>query len=156
MEEKTNLIIKEIVENFLNKLSVDFDEININNDNEGGLRFSIKSNDSGILIGGGGNNIKALNHLIKQIIWKNENINTEGINFFIDVNDYQFKNIEKIKNNAIEVAKKAVVFRRNIEMDPMSSFERMIVHSTLSDNPDVTTESTGEGPFRRINIIFKN
>ena len=32
----------------------------------------------------------------------------------------------------------------------MSSYERMIVHSTFSDDPEVTTESEGEGKFRRV------
>ena len=148
--------IKKIIENTLRKLSVDFDEIVIHNEGETNFRFAIKSNDSGILIGAEGNNIKALNHIIKQIIWRSDAEEVKNINFFVDINDYQQKNIERVKNKAKEVAEKSIVFKRDIEMEPMSSFERMIVHSALSDNPQIETESSGEGVFRKVNIKFKN
>jgi len=119
------------------------------------VRFAIKSNDSGILIGNDGNNIKALNHMIKQIAWKNNSLG-ENINFFVDVNDYQYKNIKRIRDKALEMAEKAIIFKRDIELEPMSSFERMLVHSALADKPNIETESSGDGIFRKVSIKFKN
>lgn len=153
---EANQKTKEIIEELLKKLTVDFEEVVVCDDDNNNFRFAIKSNDSGILIGSDGKNIKALNSIIKQIVRKN-NENKEGcINFFVDVNDYQTKNIEKIKNKALETAQKAVVFKRDIEMEPMTSFERMIVHSALADNPNIETESAGEREFRKVVIKFKN
>jgi len=148
--------IKETIKNILEKLTVDFDEIETHKTSDNNFRFAIKSTDSGVLIGTEGKNIKALNHLIKQIIWRDSEGETEKINFFIDVNDYQQQNIERIKSKAKETAEKAIVFKRDIEMEPMSSFERMIIHSALADDPRVETESTGKGAFRKINIKFIN
>jgi len=150
---KKNQEIKEIIEIFLKKLTVDFENIDIFDDSNGNLKFAIKSNDSGILIGSEGKNIKALNYLIKKIVRK-DNYDSK-INFFIDVNDYQEKNIEVIKKKALDIAEKSLVFKRNIEMEPMTSFERMLVHSVLSDKKGVETESTGERKFRRVVIKFK-
>ncbi len=152
-------IIKEVIENILKKLCVDFNEVRFV-DESGfgkGAKFLIKTNNSGLLIGTEGATVLALNHLIKKIIWQklnNEN-NNERISFFIDVNDYQSKNIEKIKTQAMSLAERADLFKRDIEMEAMSSYERMIVHSVLADNPKVRTESAGEGEFRRVIIKIK-
>lgn len=159
MDDNTQ-IIKELIEDFLKKLCVDFDEVLFLNNSEfqGETKFLIKTNDSGILIGSEGTTIYAINHLIKKMVWKKINSKVEinkRINFFVDVNDYQGKNIERIKTQAIDLAEKVVLFRRDIEMSPVSSYERMIVHSVLADNSDVRTESIGENDFRRLVIKTK-
>ena len=153
-------IIKKLIEDFLKKLCVDFDEVAFLNDREfkGGARFLIKTNDAGILIGSEGATIYAINHLIKKIVWKKVNSKVDldaRVDFFIDVNDFQGKNIEKIRIQALELAEKAVLFKRDVEMPPMSSYERMIAHSVLVDNPNVFTESIGENNFRRLVIKTK-
>lgn len=153
--------IKELIEVFLKKMCANFEEVVFieNKEFQGGTRFLIKTNESsGLLIGSEGVNIYALNHLIKKMAWKKVNglvKEEERIDFFVDVNDYQGKNIEKIKNQALDLAKKVALFKRDVEMPPMSSYERMIAHSVLADNPDVFTESVGENGFRRLVIKTK-
>jgi spoIIIJ-associated protein len=159
MDDNIKIIIK-LIEDFLSKLCVDFDEVVFIDDEEfkGGARFLIKTNDAGILIGGEGVTIYAVNHLIKKMVWKNVNSKVDlnaRVNFFVDVNDFQGKNIERIKAQALELAEKAILFKKDVEMLPMSSYERMIVHSVLADNPDVSTESIGENNFRRLVIKAK-
>jgi len=153
-------IIKELIEDFLNKLCVSFDEVIFLNDDEfkGGTRFLIKTDESGLLIGTEGVTIYAINHLIKKMVWKKVNSKIEmddRINFFVDINDYQGKNIERIKTQTLDSAEKVKLFKRDIEMPAMSSYERMIAHSVLADNPDVFTESVGENGFRRLVIKAK-
>ncbi len=152
--------IKELIEGFLKRLCVDFDEVVFLNDDEfkGGTRFLIKTDESGLLIGSEGTTIYAINHLIKKMVWKKVNSKIESgerINFFVDINDYQGKNIERIKVQALDSAEKVKLFKRDIEMPLMSSYERMIAHSVLANNPDVFTESVGENGFRRLVIKTK-
>jgi spoIIIJ-associated protein len=45
--------------------------------------------------------------------------------------------------------------RRAITMEPMPANERLIVHLTLTDNPDVTTHSTGEGENRKVVVLLR-
>ena len=52
------------------------------------------------------------------------------------------------------MASRAKTFKRDIELEPMSSYERMIVHSTLADDTAVRTESDGEGKFRKVIIKY--
>ena len=98
MEEQIK-IIKETIELILNKLCVDFDEIEFveKSDFNNGVKFVIKTNDSGILIGSDGANILAFNHIVKRLIWKKMSELEDRVNFYIDVNDYQSNNINKIK-----------------------------------------------------------
>ncbi|MBU1046338.1 hypothetical protein KKH36_00985 [Patescibacteria group bacterium] len=151
MEKQIN-IIKENIELMLNKLCVEFDEVLFieKNDFNDGVKFIIKTNDSGILIGNDGANIQAFNHLIKRLIWIKTSEFDKKVNFYIDVNDYQSNNIDKIKQEAFNTAKKADLFKREIEMPAANSYERMIIHSALADNEKVFTESIGEGEFRRV------
>ncbi len=150
--EKQIELIKKNIELVLHKLCVDFDEIQFveRGDFSDSVKFVIKTNDSGILIGNEGANIYALNHLVKKIIYKKTSEFEEKINFFIDVNDYQSNNINKIKKEALSAAQKTDLFKREVEMPAANSYERMIIHSTLAEDENVTTESIGEGEFRRV------
>lgn len=120
-------------------------------------QFIIRTREAGILIGDRGQCLISLNHLLKRIA-ENEfqKNNLEKIQFLLDVNDYQAKRIEDLKNMGRMVAQRVRYFKKDIEMEPMTSYERRIIHSALSEYPDITTESTGEEPNRKIIIkLFK-
>jgi len=48
------------------------------------------------------------------------------------------------------VADKVVKNGRNVTLEPMNSFERRVIHSTLQGNPNVATVSVGEEPYRKV------
>ncbi|MCK4386786.1 MAG: hypothetical protein KAV41_01715 [Candidatus Pacebacteria bacterium] len=151
--------IKKIIQETLEKLCVDFDEVQFIDESgfKNGVKFMVKTNDPGVLIGADGITLRAFNHLVKKIIWRKiKGADYQEINFFVDVNDYQSKNIDRIKTKALDLAKRADLFKRDIEMEAMSSYERMIAHSVLADNPKIQTESVGEGDLRRVVIKTKN
>ena len=52
------------------------------------------------------------------------------------------------------MAERARSFQYDVELSPMSSYERLIIHTTLSDAPNVKTESQGEGRNRRVVIKY--
>ena len=76
------------------------------------------------------------------------------MNILIDINDFQKKRIENIQAIAHMMAERARYFKSNIEVDPMSSFERRIIHEFLSNEIDLKTESSGFGPSRRVVIKY--
>jgi len=75
-------------------------------------------------------------------------------NIIVDVNDYQKKRFENIKNLAHMLSERAIFFKSSIEADPMSSFDRRIIHEFLSNKSNVKTESVGEGRERRVVIRY--
>lgn len=117
------------------------------------LNFLIKTREAGLLIGENGQNLIALAHLLKKMAdveFKKNNL--EKIQFFIDVNGYQLKRIEELKNLARTHAQRVRYFKKEIMMDPMNAYERRIIHSVLTEYPDIITESTGEDPERCVVI----
>ena len=142
--------IKKIIEEILTHLSLEYDaveeDILLNQP-----LFRIKTNASGALIGSRGERIRALNHIIKQMVKKQT---TEPIQFSIDVNDYRSKKIREIEEIAHLLAKRALSLKYDVEMQPMSSYERMIVHTTLADTEHINTASIGEDKERRVVIKY--
>ncbi|MBI2020984.1 hypothetical protein HYS99_00535 [Candidatus Giovannonibacteria bacterium] len=112
--------------------------------------FILKSDEAPLLIGEGGQNLAALNHVVRRIVEKK--YGETDIRFLIDVNDYHKKHVEEIKDMARMHAQRVRYFKKPIEMRPMNAYERRIVHTVLQEYPDISTESTGEGMGRRVVI----
>ena len=56
---------------------------------------------------------------------------------------------------ADRLARKVVKTRHSVRLEPMNPYERKVIHSTLQSNPDVTTRSEGQDPYRRVIIELK-
>jgi spoIIIJ-associated protein len=133
---------------------VDFRE---ENDEGGRMKTLVVSvqidNDARFLIGKNGQNLKALENIVRTVFIKNTNRDEiEFENVVIDINDYR-----KSKAGVLtDIAKQAVTRVRNTQkaeaLSPMSAYERRIVHVELSSYPDIVTESIGAEPQRRIVI----
>ena len=114
------------------------------NDNE--VSFSLKGEKLGKLIGFHGENIQALQILLSGLKTRGEG----ALRLFLDVDGYKASRNQSIIDLAIKTAEQAVKIERNIHLDPMNAYERRIVHTTLQEREDVTTESTGEGEKRHV------
>ncbi|MBI2049007.1 MAG: hypothetical protein HYT29_01030 [Parcubacteria group bacterium] len=121
------------------------------------VRFAFSTDEPHFLVGFEGKTLFALNHLVKKIFEIHcEKNNWKKTNFVVDVNDYQEKRMQELKNRAQIMAERARFFKSNIECPPMNPYERMIVHSFFSEVPDIKTESTGFGRDRRVVIKYVN
>jgi len=149
--------VKKIIEEVLNKLTTSFEEIEINKMEDGSYVFSIKTKETDFIVGKDGTSLLSLNHLVKRIFDQKLNkTQTEApFPFIVDVNGYQQKKIDEIKNKAKMMVERARFFKSNVEMEPMSSYERMIVHNFLKTIPDIDTESIGTGGERRVVVKYK-
>lgn len=112
--------------------------------------LSIMTNDARFLIGHGGQNLFSLEHIVKRIIHKE--LGEAAPQFFIDVNGYRMNRVEELKEEARGVAKKVRLYRKEICLRPMNSFERRIIHTVLAEYPDITTESVGQDMNRAVVI----
>ncbi len=137
---------------FAEGLEVEEDETSSNGKN---LWYKVRVNDPGLFILREGEALVALNHIVKRIF---ENKYGTGEEFpyevMIDINDFQKKRVENIKAVAHMMAERARYFKSNIDVDPMSPFERRIVHEFLQDATDLKTESEGYGRDRRVVIKY--
>ena len=146
--------VQTLVEEFIKNLGVRIDSVEIKEDELSKKPvFVIRSPDSGLLIGENGETLYALSHLIRRMVNKGKEME-EGNEFSIDINDYRASMVERLKIKAGILANRARDMKANIEMDPMSSYERLIIHGALTDQPNIKTESIGEGRNRRVVIKY--
>ena len=118
---------------------------------EGGFSISIKSDESKDFIAHDKERFEAFSHLLRRMA---EKIVGEEKRISVDINNRQQKQDETLKTKAKIIAERAVEFKKDMEMEPMSSYERMVVHTVLEGFPSIKTQSDGIGKDRRVVIKF--
>ena len=145
-------LIKTTIENIFAHTACTISKMDISLE-DGMLWFMIETPDSRFMIGREGETLRSLNHLVRKMVEKSTE--TEEIsNIFIDINGYQKKRFDNLKNVAHMMAERAKYFKSNIEVEPMPANERRIIHMFLEKIPDIKTESEGYGPNRRVVIKY--
>ncbi|MEX0668695.1 MAG: R3H domain-containing nucleic acid-binding protein [Candidatus Saccharimonadales bacterium] len=104
---------------------------------------------NGFLIGSNGDNLRAIQHLV------NMSLRAQGIedtNVTVDIAGYKKQKNDRLAHQAQDLAEAVIKNGKEHEMQPMSSYERRVVHKALGEIEGVTTESIGEGRDRRLVI----
>jgi len=122
-----------------------------NDPESGGPIIDLAGEDSGLLIGLRGQTLQALQFLVNLIVRKQ----FEGVRVVLDVENYRQRREFQLRDMAIKVAARVTQTNRSITLEPMPPADRRIIHTSLTDNPDVSTESTGEGEGRKVTIMPK-
>lgn len=73
----------------------------------------------------------------------------------VDSCGYRERRTKSLERLAEATARQAVKYGRPIRLDPMASWERWVIHTTLKNHNDVTTESVGEPPMRKVVVMPK-
>ncbi len=116
------------------------------------MKIDLSGDNMGIIIGKRGDTLDALEHLTSLCVNRGDGEYTKVI---LDTENYREKRHATLVKLANNLARSVVRNRRKVTLEPMSSNERRIIHSTLQANPDVDTYSVGEEPNRRIVIALK-
>lgn len=153
--------IKEAVEEFFKKMTISVLSTNVSlssiKDDTGArpeghpdiVDVDIKLDEPQILIGQGGQTLFEIQRLLKTIL------NKKLTNIFylnLDINDYKKQKIEYLKDMAKDLADQVSLTKIEKILQPMSAYERRVIHSELSQRTDVSTESQGDDPDRHIVI----
>jgi len=113
------------------------------------VSLNIEGDDLGVLIGRRGQALSSLQYLVRLIVAEKMK---KWVSINVDVDWYKKRHYEALKKLSLRLAEQVAKRRRPITMEPMMPDERRIVHITLADNPDVMTQSTGDGDGRRVVI----
>lgn len=127
------------------------------------LGFSVKAGDdvvyiemdgkdSGTIIGKRGQTLDSIQYLTSLVINKDRD---KYIKVVIDAENYRAKRQKTLEQLANRLAAKVVKTKKYVRLEPMNPYERKIIHATLQQNPDVSTRSEGEEPYRRVVIELK-
>ncbi|MCA1838714.1 MAG: KH domain-containing protein, partial [Actinobacteria bacterium] len=110
------------------------------------LVAEIKGADVGVLIGRKGQTWDATQELLRSVVQRQAQTR---VRTRLDIEGYRTRRKETLEKEAVELANRALE-EGEIELEPMSAFERKIVHDAVSGIEGVTSFSEGEEPRRRV------
>ena len=116
------------------------------------LLLDLQGRELSPLIGRRGETLSNLQYLVRLMLnqrlhsWKNIVVYVEG---------YRQRRIDHLSQLALRLAEQVAQSGRPLALEPMAANERRISHLTLRDHPDVSTESSGEGERRKVQILPK-
>jgi len=138
--------IKKTIEEFFQKTTFEV-EIEFLPQKELTLPINLKTEEPQILIGEGGQTLAEIQHLLKVILKRKI---TEPFFIDLDINGYKKKKLDYLKELARSLADEVALTKKEKNLPPMVAYERRIIHLELAARSDVTTESIGEEPERRV------
>ena len=116
------------------------------------ILINIDGEDTGYLIGYRGNVLNSFQNLLNNIA--NNGLN-ERVRVLLNIGGYKEKREKDLKDLADKIAGSVIKRRKSITLEPMTSYERKIIHARLQDNSKVDTHSIGEEPNRKIVVSLK-
>jgi spoIIIJ-associated protein len=157
VDEAEEKVAKDIVRELLTHMGIEADVVAVDNpstmpldaDDPPTIFIDVLGQDLGMLIGRRGDHLSQLQYLVNLIANRRLDSWTRVV---IDVEGYRTRREESLVGLAERVGRQVARSRRPIVLEPMPPNERRIVHLTLRGNPDVSTESTGEGNLRRVTV----
>ncbi|TVP88808.1 MAG: protein jag [Alkalicoccus sp.] len=114
-----------------------------------GLYFLISGREIGVLIGRRGQTLDSLQYLVNLAANK---VSDKFVRIHLDAEGYRARRKEALETLAGRLAEKALRIRRDVQLEPMNSMERKIIHSALQNDGRVETYSDGKDPNRRVVI----
>jgi spoIIIJ-associated protein len=116
-----------------------------------GVLLNVRTEDSTRLIGRNGQVLADLQYLTNRLLFQQ---NPDAPKVTIDIDGYRARAEEALVKRAIDGAEKVHRLGNVVELEPMSSYDRRIVHNALKDHPHVTTESVEvEGTSKKVILL---
>jgi spoIIIJ-associated protein len=103
-----------------------------------GVMLDVKADDAGRLIGRQGQTLADLQYILNRILFQQDE---NAPKVMVDVGGYRAQARDALVKKAQEAAEKVRRWGDIVELEPMTAFDRRIVHHALKDDPDITTQS---------------
>ena len=116
------------------------------------IYVDIQGEDVNYLIGYRGENINAFQTIISSIANKNS---TAKIRVYLDIAGYRGRREKTLEDLAEKLARTVVRTGKSVALEPMTAYERKIIHTKLQTHSKVETISKGEEPYRKVVIKLK-
>lgn len=114
------------------------------------LMLDLLGEDLGYLIGRKGETLAAIQHLVRLMVNKAFHRRSHIV---VDIGGYKARRENTLRKLALRMADQAARRNRTVALEPMSAYERRIIHVALRDHPTVATESVGERDRRKVTIF---
>ena len=144
------------IEDFIKPILNEFDEnIKIEYETEKDknlIKINLIGDKMGVIIGKHGQTLDVLQHLLSLVVNKGEE---KKVHIRIDSENYRKKRSEAIENLARSIANTVRKTKRDKELNPMSSYERRIIHSVLQKEKNIETISVGSDKNRHVIVKYR-
>lgn len=119
---------------------------------DGIVYLEMNGQDSRTVIGKRGQTLDAIQYLTSLVVNKDKD---KYVKVVVDAENYRAKRQKTLEQLANRLAAKVVKSKKYVRLEPMNPYERKVIHATLQKNPNITTRSEGEEPYRRVIIELK-
>ena len=140
--------MRDLLERIAAALQVDC-RVDVTEDDEA-VTGTLSGDDLGLLIGRHGQTIDAIQYLANALAYRAHGDDRKEV--VVDAAGYRERRRETLEALAMRSAERAVSTGEPVELEPMSSIERRIVHLRLQDEPGVSTRSEGDEPYRYVGV----
>lgn len=147
--EKVKSNLETFLKDFISKMNNM--EYKITSDDEY-VYVSLKGEDSGKLIGYRGETLNSMQNILSAIANKQVE---EKVYVILDIESYRQKRKKALEELADKLTRTVINTGKHVTLEPMSAYERKIIHNRLQDSKRVKTYSIGEEPYRKVVITKK-
>ena len=116
------------------------------------IKVDIKGEDTGYLIGYRGEVLNSIQTVLSNVASKS---NKEKARVIVNIGGFREKREKDLQNLAVKIAGTVIKTKKSITLEPMSAYERKIIHTKLQENDKVKTFSIGEEPYRKVVVSLK-
>ena len=114
------------------------------------VQVSVKSEDTGLLIGRDGQNLAAVQYLASRMITRAV---SSQVRVQVDAGDYHVRQDSRLQELALSLAEKVKATGKVQTTRPLSAYQRRVIHLALQNDPEVQTRSSGEGALKHVVIL---
>ena len=118
--------------------------------NEDRVQVSIKSEETGLLIGRDGQNLAAVQYLASRMVTR---VMGSQVRVQVDAGDYHMRQDSRLQELALSLAEKVKATGKVQTTRPLSAYQRRVIHLALQDDPEIQTRSSGEGALKHVVIL---
>lgn len=115
------------------------------------LMIDMNGEDTGYLIGYRGEVLNSIQNVLTNIANKG---NKDKVKVMLNIGGYREKREKDLENLAMKIAASVVKTGKSITLEPMTAYERKVIHTKLQSNEKVTTYSVGEEPYRKLVVAL--
>ena len=138
----------DFLKDMIDKMGIDV-EVSARENKDGEIYIDINGKDSACVIGKRGQTLDAIQYLTRVVVNRDEENYTKIV---VDAGEYRAKREATLAKLAKRLADKVTRTGKPVKLEPMSPYERKIIHSALQNHKKVTTRSEGKEPYRRVVI----
>lgn len=151
-EEDAGEVAREFLQELLATMGFEA-AVEVSEDGQGSYRLDVAGPGLSVVIGRQGQTLGALQYLVTLVVNKRVG---RRVRLVVDAEGYRTRREEALKETACNWAQQVKETGQECVLDPMSAFDRRIVHTALAEDPDIFTYSEGDDPNRCVVISPKS